>query len=191
MQDLREMFKKDREEGKYAMKQGHEERFAELLSKEFTIHKSSSYLWVKIAATIILFVGVVTFWVNKNTKNPVSSTLVDTVKTDMKNMSLGDLSPDLKQVENYYETSIYMELSQLEISKENKDIVGSFMNSLAELNAEYQLLNKELNELGPNDNTISALIKNLQLRLQLLQKLKSKLNELKASKNEQISTNIS
>jgi hypothetical protein len=47
----------------------------------------------------------------------------------------------------------------------------------------------ELNQLGPNDQTISALIENLQLRLQLLQKLKKKLNELNTSKNEQVETN--
>ena len=50
-------------------------------------------------------------------------------------------------------------------------------------------MNLELNQLGPNDQTISALIKNLQLRLQLLQKLKEKLNEVQSSKNEQYETN--
>ena len=63
------------------------------------------------------------------------------------------------------------------------------MDRLSELNLEYEDLNKELNELGPNDQTISALIENLQLRLELLQKLKKKLNQLKPSKNEQITEN--
>lgn len=62
------------------------------------------------------------------------------------------------------------------------------MERLAELDGEYNHLNQELNELGPNDDTISALINNLQLRLQLLQKLKTKLNQLKSSKNEQESS---
>lgn len=64
------------------------------------------------------------------------------------------------------------------------------MKQLDTLNSEYINLNDELNEIGPNDQTISALIQNLQLRLQLLQKLKKKLNELKTSKNEQVKTNI-
>ena len=59
------------------------------------------------------------------------------------------------------------------------------MERLAELDKEYAVLNKELNEFGPNDETISALIQNLQLRLQLLQRLKEKLNQLKSSENEQ------
>ncbi len=63
------------------------------------------------------------------------------------------------------------------------------MERLTELNVEYKKLNEELNQVGPNDQTISALIKNLQLRLQLLQKLKEKLNEVQSSKNEQYETN--
>jgi len=50
-------------------------------------------------------------------------------------------------------------------------------------------LNTELNQIGPNDKTITALIKNLQLRLQLLQRLKEKLNEVQSSKSEQYETN--
>ena len=75
-------------------------------------------------------------------------------------------------------------MAQLEVSDENKLLVDGYMERLAELNTEYQLLTKELNTIGPNDQTISALIQNLQLRLQLLKKLKEKLTELKSSKNE-------
>ena len=50
---------------------------------------------------------------------------------------------------------------------------------------EYKLLNKELNEVGPTEATISALIDNLKLRLELLFKLKNKLKELKNLENEQ------
>jgi len=93
-------------------------------------------------------------------------------------------------VESYYTANINLELSRLEISEENEALINSFMEQLEALNTEYKNLNNELNEIGPNDQTISALIQNLQLRLQLLQKLKKKLNELKTSKNEQVETNI-
>ena len=59
------------------------------------------------------------------------------------------------------------------------------MEELGGLDEEYKKLNIELNEIGPNDQTIEALIQNLQLRLELLKKLKEKLNQLKLSKNEQ------
>jgi hypothetical protein len=108
---------------------------------------------------------------------------------EQKGISLGDLSPNLKKLETYYVANINLELSKLEISDENEMLIDSFMEHLDALNTEYKNLNEELNEIGPNDQTISALIKNLQLRLQLLQKLKKKLNELKTSKNEQVETN--
>jgi hypothetical protein len=64
------------------------------------------------------------------------------------------------------------------------------MEQLSGLDQEYKVLNNELNAMGPNDQTITALIKNLQLRLQLLLKLKNKLNELKSSENETVTTNV-
>jgi hypothetical protein len=114
----------------------------------------------------------------------------DPVVTEQQGISLGDLSPDLKKIEDYYVVNINLALADLEISQENKDLVDDYMKRLGELNAEYTKLNKELNEIGPNDQTITALIKNLQLRLQLLQKLKSKLYEFKTSENEQVTANI-
>ena len=76
-------------------------------------------------------------------------------------------------------------MANLEVSDENNDLVDGYMEQLAVLDAEYKKLNIELNEIGPNDQTIEALIQNLQLRLELLKKLKEKLNQLKLSKNEQ------
>ena len=102
------------------------------------------------------------------------------------NISLGDLSPDLKKLEQYYVANINLELAQLQVSKENRDLVDGYMSRLSELNDEYQRLNNELNQMGPNEQTVAALIKNLQLRLQLLQKLKEKLNEIKIKKNETV-----
>ena len=58
------------------------------------------------------------------------------------------------------------------------------MARLAELDIEYNKLNNELNEVGPTEVTITALIENLQLRLELLFKLKNKLKELKNQNNE-------
>ena len=60
------------------------------------------------------------------------------------------------------------------------------MTQLAELDEEYVQLNRELKEAGVNEQTVNTLIANLQLRLELLFKLKSKLNQLKQNQNENI-----
>jgi hypothetical protein len=186
--DLRELFKKEKET-RYNLKEGHEQRFEQLLDNSFPSKKRSSFLFLKIAASVLVLLSVGIFAYRQfGNKESIKEVIVDKSNNsqEQQGISLGDLSPDLKKVENYYVANINLELSQLEISRENKALVDSFMERLAELNEEYEKLNVELNEIGPNDQTITALIKNLQLRLQLLQKLKSKLNELKLSENEQV-----
>ncbi len=188
-QDLRELFKKDREtaEERYKMPEGHHDGFMELLDTELPVKKRTGIPWLKIAASLALLVAAGWFYSNRIAKTDLSSDQVaghENVKETK--ISLGDLSPDLKKVETYYVANINLALSELEVSQENKEMTNSFMTQLAKLNSEYESLNTELNTLGPNDQTITALIKNLQLRLQLLQKLKTKLNELKSSKNEQV-----
>ena len=190
-QDLREMFNKEKREQKFTINNGHEDRFLEKLQQSLPEDKKPNRAWVKVAASIavILSVGVGYFLLNGN--GNIENTVVDSdpINEKQTEFTFGDLSPDLKKVENYYVANINIELSKLEVSPDTKDLIDSFMEQLNNLNVEYKMLNTELKELGPNDQTITALIENLQLRLQLLQKLKRKLNELKLSKNEQIQEN--
>ncbi|MDX1769252.1 MAG: hypothetical protein R3294_14435 [Arenibacter troitsensis] len=186
-QDLREMFKNSDREIVPTMKDGHEQRFLKRMEVELPVAKRPSYPWFAIAASLIILAGLGTYiFMNWNKPEPVETTIVEKNNPDPeeRGISLGDLSPDLKKLEDYYMVSINMELSQLEISDRNKTLIDSFMERLEELNGEYKKLNAELNEIGPNDQTITALIKNLQLRLQLLHKLRDKLKELQTQSTE-------
>ncbi len=189
-QDLRKLFETEREK-KFQLKEGHEDRFMDRLENEMPITQGNSRFWIfSIAATVVVLVSVDAFiFTSQDDPIPAENAVVNTEQQNTEEtISLGDLSPDLEKVENYYLASINLELSKLEVSPDNKELVDSYMEQLAELNREYDQLNKELNTFGPNDQTISALIKNLQLRLDLLQKLKEKLNQIKSSKNEQQSS---
>ncbi len=196
--DLRNMFAKEREEETYQMKKGHEARFLSKLEEEIptegTHKKSNAPLWLKIAASVIVIfsLGAYFFAGNEVTNTGPNTQMVgnETSNESIQTISLGNLSPDLKKIESYYVANINLELSELEFSGDNKALIDGYMERLAQLDEEYRRLNEELNNIGPNDQTINALIKNLQLRLQLLQKLKSKLNQLKSSKNEQEQSNI-
>ena len=179
-QDLRKLFEEQREKKNYQMKKGHENRFFEKLESQMPQKTAlNTYFWLKIAASVVVLVSLASYFFINNTADSNSKTAIvsttDTHKSE-KVISLGDLSPDLKKVENYYVANISLALAGLEVSDENKDIVDGYMEQLAALDEEYKRLNKELNEIGPNDQTIEALIQNLQLRLQLLKKLKEKLN---------------
>ncbi|WP_282054273.1 hypothetical protein [Maribacter luteus] len=190
-QDLRKLFEEEQRKEHFVMNRGHEKRFMDRLDKELGKDKKPSFFFLKIAATILVLIGLGTiFFIQRNNAN-IPTTVVDK-NTNVENktgISLGDLSPDLKKVESYYVAHINLELAKLAVSDDNKEVVDGYMERLADLNSEYKNLTTELNQIGPNDQTISALIKNLQLRLQLLQQLKMKLNELQSSKNEQYETN--
>ncbi|WP_437396833.1 hypothetical protein [Flagellimonas lutimaris] len=196
--DLRKLFEKEREQKRFKLEEGHENRFFTKLEAKLPNDppkKKVFSLWMQIAASVVVAVGLSFYYFNSNegAVDPDEKVTVvdrDNPNSDVRGISLGDLSPDLKKIETYYTTNINLQLSELADDPGNKELIDSYMDRLSELNQEYHKLNQELNELGPNDQTINALINNLQLRLQLLQKLKTKLNQLKSSKNEQESSNI-
>ena len=80
--------------------------------------------------------------------------------------------------------NINYELTQVEVSEIGKQLFESYMQQLSQLNEEHKVLQKELTDIGPNEQTINAMIDNLQLRLKLLYQLKEKLSELKKSEDD-------
>lgn len=188
-QDLRELFEKDREQ-EFSMPEGHEARFETRLGEAFDRKRVRPYFWMSIAASLVVLLGLVFWMLPKAPSLPESQDSVVVQPQDTTSspaaLSLGDLSPDLQKLEQYYTASINLELASLDISDENREVANKFIERLGDLNSEYEKLNRELNEVGPNEETITAMIKNLQYRLDLLLKLKEKLNALKSSKNEAV-----
>jgi len=182
-QDLRELFKQDGQVAKEAMPEGHEARFLKKLDlNTHTKVKSSPYSGLcKIAASVIVMIGL-GFATLKYFEEPKAvSTNVIVQQDESKSeqlKSLGDVSPSLKKIEDYYLANINLELSNVTINDDNKELFDSYVERLAELNKEYKKLSIELTENGPNELTVSALIDNLKLRLNLLYRLKEKLSEL-------------
>ncbi|NND88464.1 MAG: hypothetical protein HKM28_04365, partial [Flavobacteriaceae bacterium] len=186
------------------LRPGHETRFARKLElafpeKPLEAGKQSSFYWMKIAAIFVVMITIGFFGYQSLTKTDQVVPLAETnsevnagseaLAENTPQIRLGDLSPDLKKVEDFYLTGINVQLASLEINDENKGIIDGYMEQLNELDTEYNVLNLELNEMGPTEATVSALIDNLKIRLELLFKLKNKLKELKNQKNEQI-TNL-
>jgi len=188
-QDIRKMMK-DFKPAKPILSDGHEARFEAKLNASSPGSNRTMYMWMRIAAIIVtvLAVGYFTFYATDDGKSD-SLTANDTEnneKVDEAQITLGDLSPDLKKIEDYYMAGINVQLASLLVTDDNKELVDSYLRRLSELDKEYQILNKELNEVGPTEATITALVDNLQLRLELLFKLKNKLKELKKQNNENI-----
>lgn len=191
-QDIREMFRQEEDsQEKAALHKGHLKRFESRLDRELPQQRSrSGYFYWRVAAIVVVALGVGFFLLNEPVSLADDVEIVDTPQQEtpvetvvQKKFQLSDVSPEFKKIENYYMAGINMELAKLEINNDNKALIDAFMLELEELDKEYQRLNAELNESGPNEQTIEAMIANLQLRLELLLKLKNKLKELKQSKN--------
>jgi len=183
MKDLRKDF--DYASSSFKMSKGHEDLFKARLDNAFgEAPKKDFTMYYKMAAVFIIAVLSTVFVLNKtgipsDNPDPNGAEVATTTK-----ISLGDISPDLKTIEDYYLTSIKLELATLEPSSEYDDMVNSYLDELKTINRAYDELEQDLNEYGISEEIINAMIDNLQLRLELLQDLKQKLNNLNPKQNE-------
>lgn len=177
-QDIRELFK-DEKIAYQEMPKNHEARFMKKLDEAFPESKKSSFGWLRIAASVVLLIGL-SFGGYQFFNEPIKPVEV-TKNNVIETKSLGDISPGLKKVEDYYLASINLELSKIKYTPETKDIFDGYIDKLRELDKEYKRLSEELTTSGPSELTVNALIDNLKLRLNLLYRLKSQLKELTSS----------
>jgi hypothetical protein len=161
----------------------HRNKFQDRLMKEVQTQqpKKRSYRWLQVAASVVLIVSLVINFYPKDIEEPNEDTPAQAI-------TLGNLSPELKSIESYYVNSINYEISNLDVTENNKEILDGYLAKISELTTEYKSLTTELNTKGVNDEIINALINNLQLRLKLLQRLKKQLNELKNLNSKQNET---
>jgi hypothetical protein len=176
-QDLRDLLKEDPLNQHIKMSDGHDARFLQKLDRELPKKKGSwRFNFLSIAASVFVLLGLSygVFQFFKVDKVDVTEPTI-VANSDLK--SLGDVSPDFKKVEDYYLASINLELSKVQLTADNKELFDGYVQRLKELNEEYDKLIVELNDNGPSEETLDALINNLKFRLNLVMRLKEKLKE--------------
>lgn len=179
--DIRDLFKEEAF-AQESMPKNHEERFLNKLDAAFPETKTSKFNWYRLAASVLVLLGLSFGAYNYFSSNgPTSETVAATKPEKIK--TLGDVSPGLKKVEDYYLASINLELSKVTYTPETKDLFDGYLKQLEDLNKEYESLSVELTENGPNELTVNALIDNLKYRLNLLYRLRKQLESLNADEN--------
>ena len=175
--DIRDLFKENQLQHE-TMSENHQEKFLEKLDEALPISKKHPFNWMQVAASVVVLLGLSFGAYNyfKATPSTTNTRVADTKALEVK--TLGDVSPGLKKVEDYYLASINLELSKMAYTSETKDLFDGYLEQLEGLDKEYQRLSLELTELGPNELTVNALIDNLKLRLNLLFRLRSQLQDL-------------
>lgn len=153
---------------------GHLERFDALLQVRFgkaTI-KRSIVPYILKAAVVTLLVTLSSLWVWDNYLSPSS-----------KRMALGDVSPQYREVENYYLHQVNLmegEINQGNLinSPEQKQMLLNEMNSMDSV---YVSLQKEL-KANPNDQrVINAMIEHYQKKVDVMNYI---ISQLKSIRNE-------
>jgi hypothetical protein len=107
-QNIKKLIKREQKVSNQKMPKGHEARFLSKLDKELPEQQSKkSFNFLQIAASIVVLLGLSFAGYNYFKVTPVEPTEVVSTK------SIGEISPQLKKVEDYYLANINLELSKI------------------------------------------------------------------------------
>jgi hypothetical protein len=153
---------------------GHLERFSRKLEIRFgekTLKRSIVPYLLK-AAVVTLLVTLSSLW-----------TWDHFIRSDRNRMTLGDVSPQYKEVENYYVHQVNLMESELinidlKNNSEQKIMLVAEMNSMDSI---YVQLQKELKANPDDERIINAMIEHYQTKVEVMSYIVS---QLKAIRNE-------
>jgi len=141
--------------------------------------------WFSIAASVMVSIGLGVYFVNQTQElQQQQKSVVHINNQTTYAPSLADVSPEFKQIEEGYITTINVGLSELKINDSNRGVVKGGIEQLEDLKQEYQFILKNLKSETASPQTIRVLIENLEMQLLLLKQLKQKvknINEYSAS----------
>ena len=153
--------------------EGHLERFNWKLEKRLHSNatKRSIVPYLLRAAVVTLLVTLSSLW-----------TWDHFIRADSKRMTLGQVSPQYKEVENYYVHQVnYMESELMNVDlKDNPMQKKMLVSEMKSMDSVYVQLQKEL-KVNPNDERIiNAMIEHYQTKLEVMTYI---VNQLKAIRN--------
>lgn len=153
---------------------GHLERFNRKLEKRFQVNaiKRSIVPYLLKAAVVTLLITLSSLW-----------TWDHFIRTGSSRMTLGQVSPQYKEVENYYVHQVNLmegEIVNVDL-KNNPEQKTMLMKEMKSMDSTYVSLQKEL-KANPNDERIiNAMIEHYQTKLEVMTYI---VNQLKSIRND-------
>ncbi len=148
--------------------EGHQERFLRKLDRLEEKQDHSRVLFWRIAAAIIVLVVVCVSVLLPRFNSPAD--------VQYGSMTLGDVSNELADVEQYYQSKLSEEYAAVDKLSKTDPVVMAYMDELNRLNAEYDLLESQLYESGSHEKVVLAMIENFRTRLGIIEQLEEKKN---------------
>jgi hypothetical protein len=114
------------------------------------------------------------------------------VKSHSTESDLASVSPEMKQTQSFFTTTVNRELQTLKTitNPEAKELGDDALIQIDKLMTEYETLKKDLSESGNDNRVIYAMISNFQNRIDLLQQVIKKIEEIKNLKDHRNETTI-
>ena len=105
---------------------------------------------------------------------------------------LANVSPEMKQTQEFYSSVIRSELAALKEQKtpETEAVINDALSQLNILEKDYENLEKDLGKSGQDQRVIYAMITNFQKRIDLLKMVLEKVNNINTLKNTNHENNI-
>ncbi len=162
MSSLEEFIKNNKEQiSSFDLPDGHLDRFEKKLNKKKPISK---IYWYSLAAAIALLLSLSVFirYEQSQTKEIVNTERL---------ISLGDVSPQYKEVEEFYRQDLYRKINEFQqlnckINPEQKEMID---DELQQLDKVYQSLREELKQNRSDERIINAMINNYQYKIEFLE----------------------
>lgn len=154
---------------------GHFERFTQKLRKRNSRMRRPSVMNILKAASIVLLIGLSSLWVYDN--------LISSYRSG-KRISLGDVSPEYREVEIYYTNLVrtkYNEIDQLSFPEDStqKELLKK---ELSNMDSIYNSLEKELGVNPTDPRIINAMIEYYQRKLEVMNHILDQLQQLDTQK---------
>lgn len=144
--------------------QGHKSRFEKKLNHFNNKKKTTTFFWLQIAASIVLFLGLGIASYQQQTS-----------------FDLATLDANASKAQDFFVTTINNELKAIEQYRnlDTEMVIEDALNEIEELQDEHDILFKELSIKENKSQIIKEIIKNYQQRLNILEQLLLQLEVLK------------
>lgn len=152
--------------------EGHFERFEWKLEKRLhsAFRKRSIVPYLLKAAVVTVLVTLSSLWVWDNF-----------IRSGKDTMALGDVSPQYREVENYYVHQVNMIEGELRnyYLRDNPEQKAMFENELRSMDSAYVQLQKDLKANPSNERIINAMIEHYQTKVEVMTYILNQLKEIR------------
>jgi hypothetical protein len=151
--------------------EGHFDRFRYKLETRKPARKVNLFMVAAAAAIAgLILTGTLGILYNNSSLN----------RFNFKELSLSVISPELKEVENYYLGQINTRYDQIKSLKKNvsPEVESEVNKAIVDMDLGYYLLKKDLSKSPKQERIVSAMIQQYQIRVEMLDQILKSLQNI-------------